>query len=561
MPKVLFPTDYSAASRAVLPHAVAIARGMAAELTILHVAPAGFVTTGESSQAGATSEQIQMFAEIAVDLGDGCGVEYRHDVVEGDAQAEIIAWVEREGIDLVIMGTTGKTGLKRVLLGSVAEAVVRLAACPVLTLKAPVDDRPAPEHPEAAGELEQSLNSANAPKLVVPTDPMFVADDAESAARSLISRAITARASDVHLDPLDHQMSIRFRVDGSIREYCRVSREVGSAIATQLKVMANIDFTDHFHPHEGRIQLPPSLTGYEVRITTVPTAGGPAVSLRVISRDRVMRPLESLGFSNAAFDLVQSMLAAGEGIILVTGPTGSGKTTTAYSMLHALDNGSRNIVSIEDPVEIFIPHFRQVAVDPKHNVTMTSGLKTILRVDPDVVLVGEIRDREAAETAMRAASSGKYVFASLHTRDVAATVTALRDLNIDNRSLAGNLTGIISQRLIRRLCEECCQEVDATSSIADVFVRDGLEPPDKVREAVGCARCQGTGYYERIGIYEVALPNALIVDAIAAGAAEDDLRRMIRSQGTMSLQGDALDKVRSGITSFDEYRSLATLRM
>ena len=560
MPKVLFPTDYSACSRATLTHAVAIARAMCAELTILHVAPPGSFIDAETDPSEHT-ERTATLGAIALALGDGCGVEYRQEIIEGDPTSEIVAWIEREGIDLVVMGTTGRTGLRRVLLGSVAEAVVRLAPCAVLTLKAAPHDHSDVDHPEAAGQLTQMVQQAALPQLVLPSRPMFVEDDTESAAMSLISRAITARASDVHIDPLDDQMSIRFRIDGRMREYCRVSNEVGSAIGTQLKVLANIDFTDRFHPREGRIELPKSLTGYEVRITTMPAAGGPAVSLRVISRDRVMRPLERLGFSAEALVLVQKMLETGEGIILVTGPTGSGKTTTAYSMLHALDNGARNIVSIEDPVEIFIPHFRQLAVDLKHDVTLTSGLKTILRVDPDVVLVGEIRDREAAETAMRAASSGKYVFASLHTRDVAATVTALRDLHIDNRSLAGNLTGIISQRLIRRLCEECCVNIAVTQGDVDEFVGNDLAAPEILRRAVGCPRCQGTGYYERIGIYEVVVPDASIAGAIAEGAAEDDLRRVLRSRGHSSLRMDVLEKVRSGLTSMEEYHALSTLQI
>jgi type II secretory ATPase GspE/PulE/Tfp pilus assembly ATPase PilB-like protein len=221
-------------------------------------------------------------------------------------------------------------------------------------------------------------------------------------------------------------------------------------------------------------------------------------------------------------------------------------------MLESLGGGERNIVSIEDPVEFPAPFVRQIEVDEQHGLTMTSGLRVLLRMDPDVVFLGEIRDAEAADIAMRAASSGKYVFSTFHTRDVASTVTALRDLHVDSRSLSGNLTGIISQRIVRRLCLQCRRAVPLASEAKDLLHRYGLEPPEQLFEAAGCANCRGTGYRGRVGVFEVVPPTEEVSLQIARGAVEHELRELIRGSGTPDLMADALMKVCAGITSLDE---------
>jgi len=276
----------------------------------------------------------------------------------------------------------------------------------------------------------------------------------------------------------------------------------------------------------------------------------------VLNRDRLLRPLESLGLDSESLQQFHEMLRRGEGVVLVTGPAGSGKTTTAYSMAHAMNDGHRNVVTIEDPPEYRIDTFRQMSVDHRHDLTMTKGLRTLLRMDPDVVLVGEIRDAETAEIVMRAASSGKYVFTTLHTRDVASTITALRDLHIDNRSLAGNLTGIISQRLVRRLCPHCRKSEPIQPAEQQLFLQEGIEPPAELPKPVGCSHCRNSGYHERVGIFEVVLPNRAIREAIESGAAEDELRDLLRTHGTRSLLAGAFMNVRDGITSLEEARSM-----
>jgi type II secretory ATPase GspE/PulE/Tfp pilus assembly ATPase PilB-like protein len=262
--------------------------------------------------------------------------------------------------------------------------------------------------------------------------------------------------------------------------------------------------------------------------------------------------LSKLGLSAANLAAVQDMLRQSEGIILVTGPTNAGKSTTVYSMLEAIGKGDRHIVSIEDPVEFPVSFVRQMSVDEPHGVTMTLGLRTLLRMDPDVIFVGEVRDKEAAETAMRAASSGRYVLTTLHTRDVASTITALRDLQVDNRSLAGNLTGIINQRLIRRLCLHCAQPAPVDESPRRAFEEHGLQPPAEMKAAKGCDLCRGSGYHGRTGVFETVVMTDASRALIASGATEAELRDTVRAAGTPSLASDALSKVVDGTTSYHE---------
>ena len=554
MAAILFPTDFSACSNAALRYAVALARDRGATLVVLHVASPSFGQRGSELDDAEAARLQNLVNRLTAPSSGQAAVAYDFRVVEGDPVAEIIHATQTGAVELVVMGTTGRGGLKRLVMGSVAEAVVRRAACPVLTLRQPkgpveAESPPAPGVPHGPGKEVPLIEFREAGSALTDVD--------SSPALALVTRAITARASDIHIDPAGDRMGVRFRIDGQMEDYCRLSGEAGHALLTQFKLLANLNIAEPFHPKEGRLQLPAALANYEVRIAAVPVLGGEAVSLRLQHRERLARPLEELGFSAASFGLVQRMLRHGEGVVLVTGPTGSGKTTTVYSMLCALDDGRRNLVTIEDPVEYSMPSFRQLEVDLPHGVSMTSGLKTLLRLDPDVVLVGEIRDPEAAETAMRAASSGKYVFTTIHTRDVASTVTALRDLHIDNRSLAGNLTGIISQRLVRRLCRECSLAAPPSEEQTALFLANGVAPASEVRRAIGCTHCRGTGYFDRIGVFEVVVPGTEIAAAIERGVGEEELRTLICGQGTPSLQADALQKVHDGITSLDEVQAMA----
>jgi type II secretory ATPase GspE/PulE/Tfp pilus assembly ATPase PilB-like protein len=542
--KILLACDFSPASEAALDHACQLAVAFQADLLLLHV----IYEKSRILRTVETSADLRRHAEEQLlrllDARSTLQVKPRFVVCEGVPAREIVHCAREENIDLIVMGTEGRTGLAYLSLGSVAEKVVRSAAGPVLVVRANYpNNMPVTEEGEL---LEHHFTASSSVD--------------EGPALHLLERAISARATDVHIDPWEgEEYLVRFRIDGKLARYCTLGWDVAAHLIQRFKLLANLDIADPFHAQEGRLRLPSTMSDVEVRITSSPVEGGEAVALRLFSRGNLVRQLTGLGLSEPALAKVDCILRNGEGIVLVTGPTGSGKTTTVYTMLAELGSDTRNIVSIEDPVEYQVPFVRQMAVDERHAVTMTSGLKTLLRMDPDVVFVGEIRDLEAADIAMRAASSGKCVFSTLHTRDVASTVTACRDLHIDNRSLAGNLTGIINQRLVRRLCTECRERIQPDDSDLELFAARGLQPPSNLFRPNGCGHCLGRGFLGRIGVFEVAAISDPLRDAVARGCTEAELRDLLRSTGTVSLLDDALDKVREGVTSVTEALEMSAL--
>lgn len=546
--RVLVPVQSISESTNVLQFACDLAQRWGAELHLLHVIPRSghttLVGTDSTARHAAARDELESWLQGI----PPAGVPVLRSVQEGVPADEIIRYAEEHRISQIVMGTHGRSGLSHVMLGSVAERVMRHAPCPVLTIRPTLGQTPDSPTPETDAEASHP---------VVP-DWKAIPGAESNRVIELLNRALQMRATDIHLDAVSSsEWRVRFRIDGRLEHYCHLDRSVAQPLLMQLKVMSLIDTAQPFEPHEGRLHLPPSMADVDVRITTTPSAaGGDAMALRLLKLPTAARPLTNLGFSPLALSAVQRMQQQAEGLVLVTGPTGSGKTTTVYSMLQLLDAGARNIVTIEDPVEIRMPMFRQINVDLRHGMTMTRGLRTLLRMDPDVVLIGEIRDVEALEIGMRAASSGRYVFSTLHTRDVASTVTALRDLRADNLSLASNLTGLISQRLVRRLCPNCREKSRINPAERQVFEREHLELPAEVYHPGGCAHCRGTGYRDRIGVYEVLINEGAVAALIQQGAAEETLRQQMRSAGTPSLLADALGKAAEGLTSVAEAQSI-----
>jgi general secretion pathway protein E len=387
-------------------------------------------------------------------------------------------------------------------------------------------------------------------------DPTMLAEGGPAApAYDLLQRAIRLRATDVHVDPARRdEFPVRFRIDGRLEHYCTLDGDIGEHLIKRFKTLADLDIADPFEPQEGYLRLPSGTEGVQIRVTTAPVEGGETVCLRVHEEERMFRSLDALGLSTHAAEAMKEMLQRREGLVVVAGPTGSGKTTTIYSMLQELRSGDNQmlIASIEDPVELNVPFLRQMGVNEARGMTLNRGLRTILRLDPDVLFVGEIRDGETAEMTMRAASSGRYVFTTLHTREVAATITAFDDLNAHRRSLSANLTGIISQRLIRRLCTRCRRRRPIRDEERRIFERHQREAPEELWEPQGCDDCRSTGYRGRTGVFEAVIVEDTIRDAIGRGASENELRETIRTAGTPSLTNDALAKVDNGISSLDE---------
>lgn len=462
------------------------------------------------------------------------------EVLSGKAHEELVKYATECQADMIVMDTCGRSGMARLALGGVAVRVLKFARCPVVMVN-PADS-----------DALTINGTADAKALNLRAS--------ESPALDLLERAIASRATDIHIDPAgENRFVVRFRVDGKLATYCALDGGVGNHLLNQFVTLAKLDLAEPFRPREGRLQLPMAMRDIEVRATTTPVTGGEALALRIFSRDGITLSLDRLGLSPAGFETMQHILHGREGLVLITGPTGSGKTTTVYSMLEALKGKECNIVSIEDPVEFSLPFVRQISVDEKHDLTLTSGLRTLLRMDPDIIFVGEIRDPEAANIALRAASSGRFVFSSLHTRDVASTITVLRDLGPSDYSLASNLVGIVNQRLVRRLCLKCRKATAPSDQCAETLSEYGIAAPNEVYEPVGCPACRNTGFAGRCGVFEILACEGELSAAIGEGKPEAELRRLIRGSGNPSLTQDALAKVGEGITSFQEAVSVRWL--
>jgi type II secretory ATPase GspE/PulE/Tfp pilus assembly ATPase PilB-like protein len=519
--KVLVPFDFS---QRALQTAYKLAASSELELHLVHV-----LAEMDSESDHNILQKLQSVVLPSIEMKSTI----HRQVLRGNTHQEILRCANQHGIDFIVIGTRGRSGFLQLAIGSVAQAIVKKSTCPVVVVNREENGAKVDLDPSDTGYLKLKTE--------------------DSAAVDMISRAISLRATDIHIDPIDDkEYQIRLRIDGVVKPYCLMDSWVAEHLLHQCVTLAKVDHADPFRPKEGRIQLPLSISDVEVRMTTAPVARGQAMALRLFAKENVYFPLEQLGFPLAGLATVRQILQGQEGLVLVTGPTGSGKSTTVYSMLETFGEGNRNIVSIEDPVEFGVPFVRQMNVDEKHGITMSSGLRTLLRMDPDVVFIGEIRDMEAASIALRAASSGVFVFSSLHARDAAGSITALRDYGVSSKSIANGLSGIVNQRLVRRLCLECRRAIPVDDRLRSMLAKNEQPEPTQVFEPVGCAHCRGTGFFGRCGIFEIVSCAGTLSGLIGTGAVESDIRSEIRQQGVVSLAKDALTKVANGITSLDE---------
>lgn len=373
--------------------------------------------------------------------------------------------------------------------------------------------------------------------------------------------AIRRRASDIHFEPLTDGLRVRFRIDGGLYEQPSPPAAQADAVVSRIKVMARMDIAERRLPQDGMAQV--RLGGgriVDIRVSTVPVADGERVVMRLLDRDNAWLPLEELGMGQAVLQPFSDLIARPHGLVVVSGPTGSGKTTTLYSALSTLDSARRNILTVEDPVEYRLPSIGQIQVMPKIGLTFASGLRHILRQDPDVVLVGETRDSETAEIAVRAALTGHLVFTTLHTNDAPSAVARLADMGIEPYLLASCLRGVLAQRLVRRLCKTCQRPTSVAtlrnrfgaSSMAGALL-DKLSPQAALREAVGCSDCL-EGYRGRTGIFEFMGVGNSTADAIRRGGFDAAaLRSAATAEGVfVSLADDAMRKLVAGETDFHE---------
>jgi general secretion pathway protein E len=366
---------------------------------------------------------------------------------------------------------------------------------------------------------------------------------------ALLTQAVREGASDVHLEIFESRALVRFRVDGALRDVVEPRRGLHPAMVSRIKVMASLDIAEKRLPQDGRLALRIAGRPIDVRVSTIPTANGERVVLRLLDKQAGRLTLDSLGMGAATRDQVDTLIQQPHGIILVTGPTGSGKTTTLYSALNRLDRKTRNILTVEDPVEYELDGVGQTQVNPRIEMTFARALRAILRQDPDVVMIGEIRDLETAQIAVQASLTGHLVLATLHTNDAPGAVTRLIDMGIEPYLLASTLNGVLAQRLVRRLCNECKVPCEPDEGERSIF---GRNSPERIYRAAGCGACNFTGYKGRTGIYELLTVDDDLRRLVHDTVAERELRAHGVRQGMMRLREDGLRWVRDGITSLDE---------
>lgn len=371
---------------------------------------------------------------------------------------------------------------------------------------------------------------------------------------ALLLEAIKENASDIHIETQERKLVVRFRIDGVLRAMVEPKRALAPLLVSRIKVMARLDIAEKRLPQDGRVSLRVGGHEVDVRVSTIPSQYGERVVMRLLDRDATRFGLDRLGMSPRDAEVFARLLARPDGMLLVTGPTGSGKTTTLYAALDHLNDRSRNIMTVEDPIEYSVDGIGQMQVNPRTDLTFARGLRAILRQDPDVIMVGEIRDRETAQVAVESAMTGHFVLSTLHTNTAVGAVSRLVDMGVERFLLAPMLVGVVAQRLVRRLCAECRRADTATKT--DAALIDGLAIGDALFRACGCPACHGQGYRGRSGIYEVVAMTREIEALIYAGASEADLTTQARRDGP-GLIADGLRQIRAGLTTVEDVARVA----
>ncbi|MCQ4292627.1 type II secretion system ATPase GspE [Pseudomonas stutzeri] len=367
---------------------------------------------------------------------------------------------------------------------------------------------------------------------------------------AILGEAIAENASDIHIETFEKRLVIRFRVDGILREVVQPKRELAALLVSRIKVMAKLDIAEKRIPQDGRISLRVGGREVDIRVSTLPSANGERVVLRLLDKQAGRLTLRHLGMNEQDRDHLEQAVKKPHGIILVTGPTGSGKTTTLYAALTTLNDRTRNILTVEDPIEYHLEGIGQTQVNTKVDMTFARGLRAILRQDPDVVMVGEIRDQETADMAVQASLTGHLVLSTLHTNSAIGAVTRLVDMGVEPFLISSSLLGVLAQRLVRVLCNDCKRAYVADTAECELLGVSPAEAPT-LYHAEGCEQCRGLGYRGRTGIYELVLFDDTLRTMVHTRASEQDMLRHARALGP-SIREDGLRKVREGVTTIEE---------
>ncbi|RFU71571.1 type II secretion system protein GspE [Peribacillus saganii] len=372
----------------------------------------------------------------------------------------------------------------------------------------------------------------------------------------ILAMGLQLRASDIHIDPHETKILIRYRVDGILRTERTLSRNIYSLMIARIKIMANLNITEARLPQDGRIKLEVNMKQVDLRISLLPTVYGEKVVIRILDLSNVMINLAQLGFNKVNLQKFVQMIERPSGMILLTGPTGSGKTSTLYAALNYLNTEKVNIVTIEDPVEYQLAGINQVQVNPAIGLDFASGLRSILRQDPNIVMIGEIRDKETADIAVRASLTGHLVFSTLHTNSALTTIPRLMDMDIEPYLVVSSLTGVVAQRLIRKICKECIETYEPTEMEKNLFQRRGMRA-GKLYKGKGCQSCQNTGYRGRLAIHEVLEIDENIQSMMMNNKPINEIKNYVLRSGMIFLIDDGLLKAKNGLTTVEEVLRVA----
>ena len=387
-------------------------------------------------------------------------------------------------------------------------------------------------------DIAEAVNSAPVVKLV----------------NSMIDYAIRAGSSDIHIEPMEDRVRVRIRIDGVMQEIMSNPLSARDAIITRIKILGGMNIAEKRIPQDGRITTEINGEEVDMRVSILPTVTGEKTVIRILAKNDANLNRSYLGISDHNNELIDKMIMVPQGICLISGPTGSGKTTTLYTLLSEKNSPETNIITVEDPVEIRIPGLNQVQVNVKAGMTFASGLRSILRQDPDIILVGEIRDGETAEIAMRAAITGHLVFSTIHTNDAVSSINRLIDMGLEPYMVNSALVGVVSQRLVRRICTNCRESYEPDEYEVDLL---RLEPGQKIYHGKGCTDCSDKGYKGRIAIHEIVIMTKKMKSLIEKRASEEEMRQLAITEGTQMLQDSARDLVLEGITTADELNRVA----
>ena len=367
----------------------------------------------------------------------------------------------------------------------------------------------------------------------------------------IIYSAVHDGASDIHIEPDDRHLRVRYRIDGRLFTKLSPPHQMHPAIVSRIKIMSNLDISERRIPQDGDVHVRMEGRPVDLRVSTMPGRYGEKVVIRIIDNRTSNVSLDKLGFSKEMLELWKQVISQSNGVVLVTGPTGSGKSTTLYSVLNLINSEDRNICTVEDPIESSVPGINQFQVNEKAGFTFSNALRALLRQDPDIMMVGEIRDAETAQIVTQAALTGHLVFSTLHTNDAISAVTRLVNIGIESYLVAATVRGVLAQRLVRKICPHCKEAYEP-----DPIIRQAVEavsgPVDQLYRGPGCSRCRGTGFAGRLGIFELFVPDEELLTAIARGASLQELRQALNNKEFISLRADGMQKVRGGLTTPEE---------